>query len=107
MKDTIRFFDCNIDVEQTQKKGEKVCEDYAPLLQKRLKLLNKSLIPCGSFIQVSNDSKSGNGTETGYLNRLALEEDQVARFMKLVDDVTIVDVKGDTVYYAFDAFFHP
>lgn len=91
MKDTIRFFDCNIDVEQTQKKGEKVCEDYAPLLQKRLKLLNKSLIPCGSFIQVSNDSKSGNGTESGYLNRLALEEDQVARFMKLVDDVTEID----------------
>ena len=52
MKDTIKLFDCNIDVEQTQKKGEKVCEDYAPLLQKRLKFLwNRSGIPgapCGS-----------------------------------------------------------
>lgn len=92
MKDTIKLFDCNIDVEQTQKKGEKVCEDYAPLLQKRLKLLHKSLIPCGSFIQVSNDSKSGNGTESGYLNRLASEDDQVARFMKLIDDVIKIDL---------------
>ncbi|WP_289461257.1 HTH domain-containing protein, partial [Lactobacillus intestinalis] len=32
-----------------------------------------------------------NGTETGYLNRLALEEDQVSRFMKLVDDVIEID----------------
>lgn len=92
MKDIIKLFDCNIDVEQTQKKGEKVCEDYAPLLQKRLKMLNRSLIKSGSLIQVSNDSKSGNGTESGYLNRLALEEDQVARFMKLVDDVIKIDL---------------
>lgn len=92
MKDTIKLFDCNIDVEQTQKKGEKVCEDYAPLLQKRLKLLNKSLISCGSLIQVGNDSKSRNGTEIGYFNRLALEDDQVARFMKLIDDVIKIDL---------------
>lgn len=92
MKDTIKLFDCNIDVEQTQKKGEKVCQDYAPLLQKRLKLLNKSLISCGSLIQVGNDSKSRNGTEIGYLNRLALEDDQVARFMKLIDDVIKIDL---------------
>ena len=85
MKDTIKLFDCNIDVEQTQKKGEKVCEDYAPLLQKRLKLLNKSLISCGSLIQVGNDSKSRNGTEIGYLNRLALEDDQI-------DDVIKIDL---------------
>lgn len=91
MKDTINLFDCNIDVEATQKKGEKVCEDYAPLLQKRLKLLNRSLIKSGSFIQVSSDSKNGNGTESSYLNRLELENDQVARFMKLVDDVTEID----------------
>lgn len=93
-KKGIIIFDRNIDVEKTQENGKKVCEDYAPLIQQRIRLKMRMPLRTGSLIQVSSDIKSGNGIESEYINRIMKEGDQVDCFLNYIDEMIEMDEKA-------------
>lgn len=71
-----------VDIDKTVQNGKEVCNQYQPLVEKRIKQLMKSNISSASIVCFSGDPKSGNSIESKMLDKISWNEDQIGNFMK-------------------------
>lgn len=80
------IFDSNyiseIDFEKTVQNGKDICDQYQPLVEKRIRQLMKSPMNSSSLVCFSGEPKSGNSIEDKLIEKIAWNDDQIGNYMR-------------------------
>lgn len=71
-----------VDMDKTVQNGKDVCNQYQPLVEKRIRQLMKSNVSSASIVCFSGDPKSGNSVEEKLVEKIAWNDDQVGNYIR-------------------------
>lgn len=86
----MNFID-SIDEEKTVLNGKTVCNQYRPLVEKRIKMLMASPISSSSVIKFTGGNKSYNSFENKLIERIAWNDDQITNFINNILSLEGID----------------
>lgn len=73
-----------IDYDQTVKNGKKVCNQYRPLVEKRLRQLDADFINSTSIVSFSGNKSRNNNMENNLIDRISWFEDQISNYINYI-----------------------
>lgn len=71
-----------IDVEKTVRHGKDICDQYQPLVEKRIKQLMKTQMNSTSIVCFSGEQKNSNALESKLIEKIAWNDDQIGNYMR-------------------------
>lgn len=73
-----------VDIDKTSQNGKAVCDQYQPLVEKRLKQVKGTPFNSTSFVMFSGDKKGTNSSDDKLIERLSWIDDQTANYIQNV-----------------------
>lgn len=82
MKDIFDNYISKIDVEKTVQRGKDICNQYQPLVEKRIKQLMTTQMNSASIVCFSSEQKNNNSIESKLIEKIAWNDDQIGNYMR-------------------------
>lgn len=82
MKDIFDNYISKIDIEKTVQRGKDICNQYQPLVEKRIRQLMTTQMNSASIVCFSGEQKNNNSIESKLIEKIAWNDDQIGNYMR-------------------------